>query len=202
MAEDPDNVTTAADLLRHAIAAGEALLAARDQTGTGFITGTRTESAPPWNPAAADAVFTPHAEIRALEDEARRALGLEPVNRSGSDADTDAALAALPQLVPALPQEHAARITGRLEACAKLGMNLPAVNGLPRWMTFRLDDGSRPPDCPYCRKPSLRAYETHGVIACLYPYCPAARDGPRPWAAVCRSQGKLSWQWPDGTVQP
>jgi hypothetical protein len=198
MAED--HVADAAATLLACIDAAEALIASRDQTGTGMITGGASESAPPWNDAAAHAVLAPWAGVRDLENWARELLDLEPLNRGGSAANTREATQALARMAPALPGEAPAQIERKLMAWARLGLALPAVDRLPQWAVIGM--AGSPPDCPYCARPSLREHVTAGVIACLYPACPAIRGESRPFAFITVANGVKFWTWLDGTVQP
>jgi hypothetical protein len=182
------------------MAAGEALIAARDQVGTGFITGSAAESVPPWNEAAATAVMSPHAGLRVLEAEVRAELGLPPVERGGSDGNTAETIESLVRMARALPRESAMRVARKMDRWVNLALALPAFNNLPYWMVIRLP-GAQPPDCPYCGTPSLRISEAYGIVACLHPACPLLARG-RLWAYVRVEGGQLRWRWPDGTVQP
>jgi hypothetical protein len=200
MSDDP--VADAAATLLACIDAAEAMIATRDANGSGMITGGSTESAPPWNEPAAHAVMAPWAGVRDLEDWARSLLGLEPLNRGGSARNTRECIRALTDLAPGLHKEAAARIASRFEYWSRLAMALPAVDKLPQWAVIAMPGGGPPPDCPYCGRGALRVHEALGVIACLYPACPAARGGGRPFARVYRHEGRLYWEWLDGLIQP
>jgi len=60
----------------------------------------------PWNDEAAGILFEVHAGARRHEAAMRRALGFNPVRRGTSDAQTVAALSALPDLVRAIVTRH------------------------------------------------------------------------------------------------
>lgn len=201
---DSHLVSDAAEVLTAAMAAGEALLTSHDQAGMARISGTSTESAPPWNAAAADSVLTPHAGLRELENEARAELGLDPVTRGGSDANTQAAVSAVVSLSAALPRESQAYYARRMDRWAQIGLSLAAVavTRLPQWLVIYLPGGGVAPDCPYCATASLRRHNAWGIVACLFIPCPCARHGRRPFAEIDTRGGRFCWRWPDGLVQP
>jgi len=184
------------------IAAGEALIASPDQAGTGFITGTLTESEPPWNAGAAWAVLVPWQGLRRLENQVRAELGLRPVWRGGSGRNTRECARAVARMAPALPEYRAAEVESELRAWCQLGLALNAVHRPPQWYVIDMPDGTDPPDCPHCTRGSLRANPALGVVACIYPNCPPAVAGSRPWAEISNVGGKLTWRWEDGLVQP
>jgi len=203
MAGEHREIADAAETLTYCMAAGEALIAAPDQTGSGFITGTSTESAPPWNQQAAAAVLVPHAGVRALENQVRDELGLDPVVRGGSSRNTREALRWMVNAAGGLTADAAAYVTRKLTGWNQLGLALQAVDQLPAWLVIDLPGGGEPPDCCYCHTPNLRHHRALGVIACLFPPCPATDgNGGRAWAQVQVAGGVMSWRWLDGTVQP
>jgi hypothetical protein len=197
-----DVVADAAATLLACMDAAEALIASRDQAGTGMITGGATESAPPWNELAAHALLAPWAGVRQLEDWGRELIGLDPAGRGGSARNTRECIRALAAMAPALPGEAAAQVARKLEGWSALALALPAVDKMPQWTVIEMPGGGPPPDCPYCARPALRRHEALGIIACLYPACPAIRDGCRPFARIDRHEGRLYWRWLDGLVQP
>jgi hypothetical protein len=195
-------VADAAATLIAAMQAGQVLMPHRDQQGSGFITGTRTGSQPPWNQQAADAFLVPHAGVRALEAEARAAVG-SPVPRGGSDGNTRAAIDTLVSYARGADRHTEARWAADLEHMAQPALALPAVDRLPQWEVIWLPSGRAAPDCPYCGTANLRKNEALGIVACLFVNCPARRGGHRPWARVGRDKtGRVRWTWGDGTVQP
>ena len=203
MSGEHREIADAASTLTYCMAAGEALIGQQDQTGSGFITGTSTESVAPWNEAAAAAVLVPHAGVRALENQVRADLGLEPAERGGSSRNTREALRAMVDLAGGLSTDAAAYVTRKLTGWNQLGLALPAVDQLPAWLVIDLPGGGEPPDCCYCGTPNLRHHHALGVVACLFPPCPGGDgDGGRAWAQVRVAGGVMSWRWLDGTVQP
>jgi hypothetical protein len=198
---DRDYVADAAHTLAACLAQAELLIAERDQVGTGFITGGSTDSQPPWNAAVAYAIMIPWHEVRYLEAQIRRRIGLSELARGGSAGNTREVLLWLVKIAPSLPKEEAAWIASRLEGWVQLTLVLPAVDRLPQWQEVPVPGGG--PDCPWCGTPNLRYHEAYGIVACLYRRCPSLAGGKRPWAQVrVDERGAMSWRWEDGTVQP
>lgn len=184
------------------MAAAEALIAIRDATGSGMITGTSAESEPPWNAPAAYALLIPHHEVRALERQVRGAVSGTDAARGGSAANTQGAIRALVHMSAALPREQAAYVAAQMERWSALAFALPAVDRLPQWLDGFMGEGRPDPDCPFCGHGTLRANDAVGIVACLKPSCPAVIDGSRLWARVDRDRaGNVILRWVDGTTQ-
>jgi hypothetical protein len=184
------------------MAAAEALIAERDATGSGMITGTSAESEPPWNAPAAYALLIPHHEVRALEWEVRRQVSGTELCRGGSAANTVGAIRALVRMSAGLPREQATYIAAQMDRWSALAFALPAVERLPQWLDGFMGEGRPDPDCPYCGHGTLRANDAVGIVACLKPSCPAIIDGNRPWARIDRDRaGAVVLRWLDGTTQ-
>jgi hypothetical protein len=200
-----ERLADAGHALRAGLEAAEAVVALPDQTGVSAVRRRgEPESAIPGNTGALYVITRAHEQIRRLEAEVRERVTGEPAaKRGGSDGNTHRALAYLAAAEVAIGDAYAAEIAAVLEHTAALAMALPAVAGAPQWVKIRLPDGTRTPRCPWCGTPNLRYNEPRGVIACLFPPCPAVTDGHRPWAAVNREgSGRVTWAWPDGTEQP
>jgi hypothetical protein len=184
------------------MAAAEALIALRDATGSGMITGTSAESEPPWNAPAAYALLIPHHEVRALEWEVRRQVSGSDLCRGGSAANTQGAIRALVRMSAGLPEDQAAHIAAQMDRWSALAFALPAVERLPQWLDGFMGEGRPDPDCPYCGHGTLRANDAVGIVACLKPSCPAIINGSRPWARIDRDRaGAVVLRWLDGTTQ-
>jgi hypothetical protein len=198
-----DDTGALAFTLQRALTAAEALIAERDATGNGMITGTRTESEPPWNTAAAYAALIPHHEVRALETAIREQITGSRWVRGGSAANTVGAIRYLARAAAALPHHQAAFIGSELTRWAALSFALPAVDRLPQWLDGFMGDGKQDPDCPYCEHGTLKVNDALGIVACIKPSCPGTTPaGTRPYAqpAIGRD-GTVTLHWLDGTVQ-
>jgi hypothetical protein len=200
-----DHVAGRAHTLIRAIAGAEALIALRDQTGSGFITGTRQESAFPGNTAALNAVMIPHHEIRALETEIRQQVTGTTLHRGGSAANTIGALNYLAAVADggAVPDHQATWIETCMIRWEALRYALPGMPALPQWLRDFMGPGRRDPYCPYCGHDTLHANDAVGIVACLKPACPGTTPtGTRPYATPRKTpHGDITLHWLDGTVQ-
>jgi len=181
------------------LATSEALIAAHDATGPGFISGGAAESAPPWNTAAAYAALIPWAEIRALERELRAQVTGTVAVRGGSHANTLAALDALAALAAAAPDDDVSRIMAKADRWVALTLALPAVDRQAQWAPLEPGGDGQTPGCPHGCGPTLRTHIRTQIIACIKPSCPGATGDHRPWGRPGRdSKGRLI-VWSDGT---
>lgn len=198
-----ERIADAAHLLKAGLDAAEAIVAIPDQTGTGMITGGKSESVIPGNTGALFLITSAHAMVRRLEAAVRERVTGTIALRGGSDANTHAALDYLSAAESALPPEYADQVAADIERMAEHAMALPGFASPPVWIPIRLGGGRRTPPCPWCATPNLRLCEVRGIIACLFRPCPVMIDGHRPWARVGRDDdGHVRWSWPDGTIQP
>lgn len=190
-----------AETLAACLATAEELISHPDQTGAEFITGAgSTESQPPWNAAAADAILTPHYELRVLERDLRAMVTGAARLRGGSAGNTAEALAALPALATALPTETVSLILAKLDRWVHLTMALPAVDGLAAWEPIPVPSG-RPVCLDGCGT-TLRRSVAYRVVACIKPACRGIRDGRRPWGRIAHDpEGGHHIRWSDGRVQ-
>src|SRR5215831_838819 len=196
-----DPVADAASVLIRCLAAAEAVVAVRDASGSGLITGTAAESEPPGNWLALCALMIPHREVRVLEWEVRRQVTGTDLFRGGSAANTQGAIAALVSMSATLPREQSRMIETQIERWSSLALALPAVDRLPQWLDGFMGDWPDP-DCPYCGHGTLRVNDAVGIVACLKPSCPGVIDGTRLWARVDRDDaGRVVLRWVDGTTQ-
>lgn len=177
-----------------------ALLAEPDTTGQPARS-SAAHSAPPWNPAAADALYGAHAAIRDLEAELRQQVtgrAAHLARRPGwSDRNTVAALGAISALGEAADPVTAARAARELDRALTQIEALPAVD---------LAELSRrvPAACPYCGFGMLRVVMSGphmGWVACLRGGACLDADGqpPRGEITVTALNGECV-AWRDGLV--
>lgn len=199
------DLSQACDELAAALPRAAALIADPDTDGTPG--GGKPGSAPPWNPAAANAYFDAHAVIRDTERLFRLVVtGSSGDPRPWSDKATMAALDAIENLGYAMPQDHP-RAAGKRCRCAYC----TAVANLTRAATAILqlaaiDEQERPQRvsscCPYCGFAMLRVFPRSGRVACLRGgVCQDAAGNP-PAGTMGRSQldGTACITWQDGLV--
>lgn len=151
-------------------------------------------SRPPWNAAAANAVFDVHAGVRELEQTMRYLVTGTLIRRGGSDAATAAALAAIPALAEALPAAAATAAARQVERWVTEILQLPAIDQEDRPVRVMAP-------CPYCRMAMLRVYPRSGRVTCLrYGAC-ADSDGRHPIGDIGRGiDGTPRVLWHDGLV--
>ncbi len=161
--------------------------------------------AEPWNAQAANAFLDAWQEVRDLEHELRAEVTGRPEwvyrtrgpARGGSDANTNAALAAIAALAEAVDDPAAADIARRMGRRAAVVLQLPAVDEAERAQTV-------PARCPYCGVGMMRVFPRSGRVTCLrYGSC---RDSgghhPAGQLDVSRLTGDAIIVWADGRVTP
>lgn len=153
------------------------------------------ESAPPWNSAAANALFDVHAAVRELEQDLRYQVTGSLQTRGGSDANTDAALDAICSLGEAASGDGAGQAAKVLARLADAILMLPAVDLEERPQRVRAS-------CPYCARSMLRVLPRSGEVTCLGFGSCADSDGRHPRGMVGRSRldGAPLIEWADGLV--
>jgi hypothetical protein len=157
--------------------------------------GKVSHSPPPWNSNAANAILDLHSWSRTAEAAFRCELGFPARFRGGSSANTRCALDTLVKLSEGVPDgsvrvcrswlggwsRKAEIILGTAEAAKRLPRNI----------------GEAEPDCPWCKRKTLRQLALEGVIFCCDPSC-RSDDGDRPKARLEYFQGELTLLWMDG----
>lgn len=178
-------------------------LLAEAATSTTYGTRTRhkvTGSPAPWNAEAASVYLTIHHGARDLEALLRYLVtGATGPERGGSDANTRAALYALPKLAEAVDEglaDHAARVTAGWVTAAHQSRDIDITD---RPVPLPRVPGQLPPACDYCGRLSLRMSTRSGVVFCINPRCHDA-EGRRPLARIetGRYTGVPSLVWQDG----
>lgn len=148
--------------LRPLLPVAAALLAEPDAQGSAGH--PQPASCPPWNAAAASALFGAHAAIRDVEAEFRQAVtgrAAHLARRPGwSDGNTAAALDAIEQLGEAVPGPLAAGAVRTLAAAADAVLMLPAVDLEERPRKLR-------GICPQCGRSMINAWGRGRKVACL-----------------------------------
>jgi hypothetical protein len=183
--------------LRPLLPVARALLAEPDAQGSACH--PQPGSAPPWNQAAANALYDAHAAIRDTEQEFRQAVTGRPAHlarRPGwSDGNTEAALDAIGDLGEAVSDALAADAARVLGAAADAVLMLPAVDLEERPQRIRAS-------CPYCGRPMLRVLPRSGQVTCLAFGACADSDGCHPRGLIGRSRldGSPVIEWADGLV--
>lgn len=183
--------------LRPLLPVAAALLAEPDAQGSAGH--AQPASAPPWNQAAANALFGAHAAVREVEQEFRQAVTGRPAHLarrpSWSDGNTQAALDAIGDLGAAVPGPLAADAARVLAAAADAVLMLPAVDLEERPQRVRAA-------CPYCGRAMLRVKPRSGEVTCLGFGSCLDSDGCHPRGRVGRSRldGSAVIEWADGLV--
>lgn len=161
----------------------------------GFAGHAQPESCPPWNSAAANALFDVHFAVREIEADLRyEVTGSLPV-RGGSDANTDAALTAICDLGEAVTDGAAGLAAKLLTRLADAVLMLPAVDVEERPQRVRAP-------CPYCGRLMLRVFPRSGRLTCLAFGSCTDSDGQHPRGQIGRSglDGSPVIEWADGLV--
>lgn len=142
-------------------------------------------SAPPWNSAAANALYDAHAAVREIERDMRHEVIGSGVRRGGSDANTLAALDAIEAMGGAVVRETAGDAARVLSRLADAVLMLPAVDleERPRKLAGI---------CPECGRSMINAWGRDKRVACL-------GCGLRGWMREGRvSDGCIEWE--DGQI--
>lgn len=179
--------------LRPLLPVAQALIAEPDAQGSAGH--AQPASTPPWNSAAANALYDAHAAVRDLEQAMRYEVTGSYMIRGGSDGCTLSALAAIERLGGSARQEtadDAARVLSRL---ADAILMLPAVDLEERPQRVRAA-------CPYCGRLMLRVKPRSGEVTCLAFGSCQDSDGAHPRGRVGRSRldGTAVIEWADGLV--
>jgi hypothetical protein len=165
------------------------------QPAGGDFHGKISHSPPPWNSSAANAILDLHSWSRQAEVTVRRDLGLPVRVRGGSSANTGCALGSLTRLSEALADAQVNYCKTWLGGwCRKAEVILgtqEAAKRLPREL------GQSEPDCPWCKRKTLRQLSLEGQIFCCDPTC-HDDDGNRPKARLEYFRGELTLLWQDG----
>jgi len=157
--------------------------------------GTRTQpsSRPPWNPAAASAVYDTLETIRRTEQQVRAEVTGRPQPRQ-PHARTGDTLTAIPRLAEAL--DDTSDITRQLHRQLATLLRLDAI-------------GEREPvvkvlgaTCPYCGYRMLLAALQSARVTCARPDCLDTNgDHPRGIISEGAASGQPLIAWADGTTQ-
>lgn len=225
-AVQPRPVADAAAALTESLVTARVLLPQPDAAVPAMISaGGTPDSSPPWNSAAANAVFDAHAGVRRLEDGLRRAVTGHQTHRGGSDGNTAGAIAAVVDLAEAAGAHDAGCYRGSCDQCRITRLlrrwngallRLPAIDEALRWQAIRpgprlacddctarpCADHARPPACPYCDTYSLRVAPDRYLVACFNEACTDDEDRP-PVARLelSRLNADTLLVWGDGRVQ-
>jgi len=159
-----------------------------------------TGSPAPWHPEAGPVLLTIHEEVRRLEASLRQEVAghLGP-RRGGSDANTDAALSAIANLVFAVPEEHAAGVVRVLKRWIRQAQQIRDIGEAERWEPIKVPGGQLPPSCPFCSTYSLRVARRSGLVACSNARCEDS-NGERPRGRIDKNRldGSAMLVWADG----
>jgi hypothetical protein len=159
-------------------------------------------SAPPWNPAVADALLAAFFGIRRVENEMRLRIPLKAIRRGGSPGNTRRALEQITAMETAVDEGTAGDALRRLSRWKTAIWQLPAVDEAPRWVRLRRGAGGLPPQCPHCTWFSLRVAQGSGMVACFTPGC-RDLEGNQPVGRLDVSliDGSPVLAWRDGIIQ-
>jgi len=188
-----------------------------------MINGTSVpESRPPWNVRVANTVYGVSEAARRLEAELRQQVAGSVIERGGSYANTDDAIAALDALTAAIPSKQAQDVMRFLSGSTTQLLRLSAIDEAVIWRPIRattvcgrcgtvLNDGicpacdwrARPPVCPYCETMHLRRADRAYVVMCWYPGCEDSDGNSPPFARLDISSitGRAILAWSDGLVE-
>lgn len=172
------------------------LISEPDEDGTTGSSqpGTR----PPWNNAAAAAVYDAREGIRRLEASMRRDVtGRTGPRRGGSDANTMAALNAIGALGNAVSDDGVADAARILARWTRQLEQLPGIDEAEPWRRL-------PAACPYCAFPMLRVQPRSGQVTCLRSGVCYDSNGRHPVGHmdVSTLTGDALIRWNDGLVAP
>jgi len=173
---------------------GAALVASQDtQPTTGR---TQPASRPPWNPAAAAAVYDALETIRRTHQELAENVAERPVQRKAIRF-TGQSLTAIQRLAEAADQQQIKTITNRLARHVTAIRQLPAIGKDEPWTPVQ---GAT---CPYCQRDMLRAKMRKGEVTCLaYGACfDKNGEHPKGFMSLGEASGKPLIAWADGTIQ-
>jgi hypothetical protein len=222
----PRPVAVAAAALAETLDTARVLIASPDAEVPAMISaGGTPESSPPWNAAAANAVFDAHAGVRHLEDGLRRRVTGSLQDRGGSDGNTAEAIRSISRLAEAAGAHDEdchrgscdqCRISRLLRRWNVALLRLPAIDDVLRWRAIRpgpragcvdcsarpCTDHGRPPACPYCTTYSLRVAADRYLVACFNEEC-EDDEGQPPVARLelSRLNADTLLVWGDGRVQ-
>jgi hypothetical protein len=165
---------------------------------------SQPRSAPPWNPAVANAVLDAHAAIRQAEADLHADVTGRPraVPRAATERDTWKALDNIPALAAAASAPARDQALRKLTRATTAIRQLPAIDDAPVWQKLRPGPDGMPPICPYCQNYTLAVAVQSGMVMCRFPGC-TDRDGNLPQArlAVGEYTGQRMVAWADGLVQ-
>ena len=156
---------------------------------------TKPHSTPPWNSAAANALFDALEGTRRIHSAMQREITgrdhpPQPHSRAGRT------LQAIPRLALAVSETTRSDATRQLTRYTTTFLQLPAVDLEERPQRINAA-------CPYCRRPMLRLYPRDGRLTCLaYGDCFDA-DGRHPIGhmTIGQASGEPFIAWADGTIQ-
>jgi hypothetical protein len=174
---DAHRLTTAiTDIIRHLPTVAALLPEPHGKPRLGTIGRHAPESSEPWQGEAAGVYWTIHFGARALEDDIREALGLNPLEpaRGGSDANTHAALNAVTAAAPTLTPDVLYAARRRAEQWATAIDQLTDIDLADVWVPVPRQPGALPPACPYCTLYTLKMTVRREIVRCFNPPC---RDG-------------------------
>ncbi len=158
-----------------------ALTAIPDTDGSHGRSG-KPGSRPPWNPAAAAALYGALAQIA----DTVTGFRFHATGKSGprpAPSATGTALRAIERLSHAVPHERVREAAHGLSRCVVVIRQLPARDEAEVWEKLRAGpDGARPV-CPHCGTPNLRVAVRAGLVACVLPGCQDGH-GNRPVASM------------------
>ena len=179
------------------------LITEHDQQNTTRVH-TQPRSAPPWNPAVANAILDAHAAIRQAEAELQVDVTGRPraVPRAATEQDTLKALASIPALAAGAGRDLRDLVIRKINRVTTALRQLPAIDDAPVWQRLSPGPGGMPPICPYCENYTLAYAVQSGMIMCRFPGC-TDDDGNVPQASMeeGRYTSKPLLAWADGRVQ-
>lgn len=179
------------------------LITEHDQQNTTWVH-TQPRSAPPWNPAVANAVLDAHAAIRQAEADLQMAVTGRPrvTPRAATERDTLKALNSIPGLAAGAGTYIRDLVIRKLNHVTTSIRQLPAIDDAPVWQRLRPGRDGMPPICQYCKNYTLAVAVQSGMIQCRFPGC-TDRDGNPPQARMVIGEytGQRMVAWADGTVQ-
>jgi hypothetical protein len=163
----------------------------------GEFHGKVSHSPPPWNSSAANAILDLHSWSRQAEVALRHEMGLPARYRGGSSANTRCALEMLVKLSEGTEDRHVHTCKNWLNGWCRKGEIIlgtaEAAKRLPR------EIGQGEPDCPWCKRKTLRQLALEGQIFCCDPSC-RDDEGNRPKARLEFFQGEMCLRWQDGVI--